>query len=254
MNWYKKITSNTPQNNIKEVDTEQPLAGSISRNGKKIYIDTDIPKKAKIDGKIIDLHKALIIHEEAEKIWMNKGLSQAKSHLKALEQEHNYVRECGIDPISYEKYMDLLISKAEKHPKSECPKDIDPRQKPVIDKDEPETIPSDYKNKTPIASDNSFMEKFYSQEKPKFIHEGNFYYPEKMDIKDVEKVKKIAKDISIPLEGIGYGDKSAFDKEKFPHNFGVNLDSHGIPKNYYKFKSALEKEFPDRDINITYHR
>ena len=222
MNWYKLATSKTDSNKIQVVNKEQPLAASISRNGKKIYIDTDIPKNANIEGKPINLHRALIIHEEEEKKWMDRGLSQAKSHLKAIEKEHKYVREQSIDPLVYEKYMDSLISKAEKHPKSESPKDIDPRQKPVIDNDEPETIPADHIKEILVTPGS--------------------------DPKIVKKVTQIAKSLGIPLESIGYGEN--------PQEFCANIDHFGTHPKEHEFRKLLEKEFPNHSgiFMVSHHR
>ena len=79
-----------------------PYLGGYSNDGKTIYIDSRFPKTIKgKDGKTIDCHKYLTIHEMTERRLLEAGLDYNASHNIAEATEEAAMRLDGVDPKDY---------------------------------------------------------------------------------------------------------------------------------------------------------
>ena len=80
-----------------------PLAGGISKDGKTVYVDRQMPKTLTMrDGTVVDVAKATAAHEVAERTAMDAGKSYPKAHdQNANPAENRYLRSLGVDPKEY---------------------------------------------------------------------------------------------------------------------------------------------------------
>lgn len=127
--WGKKAAD--PLHPWTPVDTSKsvPLAGGVSDDGRTIYIDKRIPKYVFVEGKRIDAHEAIALHEATEFPRMKElGEDYATAHKAATEAENTFVaQKYGVDPQRYQKALTKAIADARREaPKAaDIPKDLD---------------------------------------------------------------------------------------------------------------------------------
>jgi hypothetical protein len=110
------------------VVTDVPYGGGMSQDKKTVYIDKRIPRFFTIDGKKLDVHKAIAGHELAEVARMDRGESYEVAHNHALHKEDVNVDHQGFDHAVYENTLKPYLDEAKKlADKSKIPKDLDPR-------------------------------------------------------------------------------------------------------------------------------
>lgn len=117
------------------VDTTKPipLAGGVVEpevpgGQQKVAIDPRIPQFVKVDGKDIDAHEAIGLHERTEKTLMEQGLDYADAHDLATKAENAFVaKKYGIDPQTYQDALKPHIANALKEASN------DPNIPPTLD-------------------------------------------------------------------------------------------------------------------------
>ncbi len=118
------------------IDTSHdvPLGGGTSKDGKRIYIDPRIPQYLTMkDGTVVDVHRAIAIHEAAEKPAMDAGKGYAAAHTQnANPAENEYLRSLGVDPAEYNAALKPYLQEIERSGKNDnLPHDLEP--KPYVD-------------------------------------------------------------------------------------------------------------------------
>ncbi len=102
------------------VVADVPYAAGPAKDGRAIYIDRRIPRYLDVQGKRVDVHEAVALHEIREKPRLDAGEPyDGSAHNSALKDEHAFLREkYGIDPAEYEKalrpYIDAARAQADK--------------------------------------------------------------------------------------------------------------------------------------------
>lgn len=151
------------------VDTTKPipLAGGVVEpevpgGPQKVAIDPRIPQFVKVDGKDIDAHEAIGLHERTEKTLMEQGLDYADAHDLATKAENAFVaKKYGIDPQTYQDSLKPHIANALKEASNDpnIPPTLD--TKPYTDegdggllKPEPVTQQEAAKKNAPAQPDN----------------------------------------------------------------------------------------------------
>lgn len=105
-----------------------PYGAGTSKDGKTVYIDHRVPKELDVNGKKMNVVKALVAHETAEKKAMDKGIKYQKAHdLFAVPAENKQVRSQGVDPKKYNKKLDKTLDKVVKKIDAPEPPDLEPK-------------------------------------------------------------------------------------------------------------------------------
>lgn len=149
------------------VDTNAsvPLAGGVSDDGHTVYIDKRMPAKVTVDGKPVDAHEAVGLHERTEwplmhltgpmsddaiarmqdaadgkapqssidKLRRGEPLSYAEAHAIATHTENKFVADkYGVDPQKYQSALGDSIKQARAEaPQEKAPANLD--AKPYTD-------------------------------------------------------------------------------------------------------------------------
>jgi len=114
---------------LEVVWTHVPLLAGISKDLKKVYIDTSLDKVITVQGKQIDVVKQLTVHELTEYAAMQGGLSYADAHGVALTAEHALLKtQYAIDENGIAEYEAYFLSKEHSKDCENCfaPADIYP--------------------------------------------------------------------------------------------------------------------------------
>lgn len=107
-------------------DYDVPYLAGYSKDGNTVYLDKDLPKTIKIDGKEIDVAEEIAIHELAEKTFEDRlGFSYDKAHRLATHSEETEVKKHDLVPKDYEKALHPFIKRAESKKKVNLPFDLD---------------------------------------------------------------------------------------------------------------------------------
>jgi hypothetical protein len=120
------LSSKTPVITTRDVH----LAGGVSQDGNRIYIDKRMPKTVTVDGVPIDVHEAVALHERVEWPLMKEmGAKYHDAHDAATAAENNFIRQkYGVDPLKYQAALRDAIKKAgieNRHPNADIPSDLD---------------------------------------------------------------------------------------------------------------------------------
>lgn len=112
-----------------------PYAGGVARDGSRVYIDKRIPAVVHVEGKPIDVHSAVALHERTEFPLMHAmGMHYADAHQIATAVENHFIRShYGVDPKKYQDSLRSSIGSARQSGEVE-PEDLDP--KPYADSGE----------------------------------------------------------------------------------------------------------------------
>lgn len=90
-----------------------PYGFGISRDGKTLYRDKDIPQILDVDGTPVDLDEKCTVHELTEFSHCKDGDPYLQGHQKADEAEHPLVAADGVDPVRYEAVLAPYLDQAE---------------------------------------------------------------------------------------------------------------------------------------------
>jgi hypothetical protein len=124
------LPANTPVDNTHAI----PYAGGVAKDGSKVYIDKRVPQTVMVDGKPVDAHTAIALHERTEFPLMHKaGMHYADAHMIATGVENHYIRSQGVDPQKYQQALRAGIGSARQSGES-APADLD--RKPYADSHE----------------------------------------------------------------------------------------------------------------------
>lgn len=120
------LSSKTPVITTRDVH----LAGGVSQDGNRIYVDKRMPKTVTVDGVPIDVHEAVALHERVEWPLMKEmGMKYHDAHDMATAAENNFIRQkYGVDPLKYQDALKDAIKKAgieNRHPNADIPADLD---------------------------------------------------------------------------------------------------------------------------------
>jgi hypothetical protein len=120
------LNSKTPVVTTKDVH----LAGGVSQDGNTIYIDQRMPKYVNVDGRRINVHEAVALHERVEWPLMKEmGAVYHDAHDAATAAENHFIRQkYDVDPIKYQDALKAAIKKAGiagRHPNADIPSDLD---------------------------------------------------------------------------------------------------------------------------------
>ncbi len=101
-----------------------PYGGGTSKDGAIVYIDKRLPQELSVDGKTINIHKSIAVHEHEEWKKMHH-MGYATAHSKyANPAEKEYVERHGIDWKKYDEKVEGLVRKIEHSPNPDIPKDL----------------------------------------------------------------------------------------------------------------------------------
>jgi hypothetical protein len=89
------------------------------------YISRAIPQTLEIDGKPVDVHRFLALHEETERSLEEAGLSDDEAHAQATAAEHDALRRAGVNPDLYEKALAPFERTAQTESLESAPADLD---------------------------------------------------------------------------------------------------------------------------------
>jgi hypothetical protein len=106
------------------------LAGGVSQDGNTIYIDKRMPKFVTVEGKRINVHEAVALHERVEWPLMKEmGAVYHDAHDAATAAENHFIRsKYGVDPVKYQDALKAAIKKAgieNRHPDANIPANLD---------------------------------------------------------------------------------------------------------------------------------
>jgi hypothetical protein len=113
---------------------EVPDTAGTGADPEKVYISKDIPQTLDIDGKPVDIHRTLALHETTERALEDKGMSDDEAHAHATAAEHDSLRRNGVDPQHYEDALAPHEEIAAKNDLAKAPDDLDrtPYKKPPL--------------------------------------------------------------------------------------------------------------------------
>ena len=126
MGFLKKVATAQYGSEVLNTRYEIPYLAGYSQNGDTLYIDKRLPRWFTLkNGKTIDIHKYLAVHERVEKhLEDTKGYKYAFAHEKATGEERKAVEKDGIDWDEYQGYMLKMVKKLEKF-SGAAPPDLD---------------------------------------------------------------------------------------------------------------------------------
>jgi hypothetical protein len=113
---------------VKHLDREHdiPYLAGYSKDGKTIYIDRHMPRTMKFRGREIDTDRFLILHEEIEKMLIDKlNLHYLHAHQIAARAEEAAVRAAGILWRDYDRFMQKYVKKIGDERLTNVPADLD---------------------------------------------------------------------------------------------------------------------------------
>jgi hypothetical protein len=126
---------------VKKFDRKHdiPYLAGYSLDGKTIYIDRHMPRSLKVQGRLIDTDRFLILHEEVEKSLIDQlGLHYLHAHQIATRAEEAAVRAAGIKWRDYDRFMQKHVKSIGDERLKKVPKDLD--LKPYRDEHDDELL------------------------------------------------------------------------------------------------------------------
>ena len=123
-----------------------PYLAGTNKDNTKVYIDKDLPQQLDIDGKLVDVTKYLVCHEETEKPLMDSGKTYQEAHKVATETEKSMVEADGLKWESYDKVMQDYIKADEEGHEGDYPDDLETC--PYEDEDDMQELKSNSKELT----------------------------------------------------------------------------------------------------------
>ena len=102
-----------------------PDTAGTGADPEKVYISKDIPQTLDIDGKPVDIHRTLGLHDIIERDLEDKGIPDDTAHAYATAGEHNAIKRMGLDPEHYEKALEPHEAAASKNDLAKAPADLD---------------------------------------------------------------------------------------------------------------------------------
>jgi hypothetical protein len=95
-------------------------------DGKTIYIDRHGPKSFKFRGRVIEIDRFLVLHEEVEKTLIDQlGLHYLHAHQIATRAEQAAVRAAGISWRAYDRFMQKYVKRDGQERLTKVPADLD---------------------------------------------------------------------------------------------------------------------------------
>lgn len=121
---------------ILDLREEVPFTCGYSKDGKRIYCDSRLPKTMRLqDGRQIDIDRYLIVHETVEKALEDGlGFHYLEAHEMATAAERRLCEIDGVNWSEYDRFMQRWIAKIGKESLDNIPKDLD--LKPATEDDD----------------------------------------------------------------------------------------------------------------------
>jgi hypothetical protein len=119
-----------------------PDLGGTGTSPEKVYVSKALPQTLEIEGKPVDVHRFVALHETTERSLREAGESDDAAHAGATAAEHDAVRRAGVDPVAYEKALEPYERTARTESLEAAPEDLDkvPYQKPAPAIPRPKTV------------------------------------------------------------------------------------------------------------------
>ncbi len=103
-----------------------PYLAGYNTEGTVVYIDRDVPKSHRFEGKKYSLDRYLIVHEVVEKVFEETlGLNYYLAHQCALRIERAAIEADGLSWEEYDRLMQTLIKTADHEKIKRVPTDLD---------------------------------------------------------------------------------------------------------------------------------
>jgi len=104
-----------------------PYVAGYNTKGTIVYIDKDVPKYHRFNGKKYLLDKYLVVHEVVEKILEEQihDVNYFYAHQIALRIEQDVVEADGLDWKEYDDFMQTLIKEVDIQKIQKVPPDLD---------------------------------------------------------------------------------------------------------------------------------
>jgi hypothetical protein len=113
---------------VKHLDRRHdiPYLAGYSLDGKTIYIDRHVPKSFKFRGRVIEIDRFLVLHEEVEKTLIDQlGLHYLHAHQIATRAEQAAVRAAGVSWRAYDRFMQKYVKLDGQERLTKVPADLD---------------------------------------------------------------------------------------------------------------------------------
>ena len=113
---------------VKKLDRKHdiPYLAGYSQDGKTIYIDRHLPKTFTFRGRIVEVDRFLILHEEVEKTLIDQlGLHYLHAHQIATRAEEAAVHAQRITWKAYDRFMQKYVKAIGDERLTKVPADLD---------------------------------------------------------------------------------------------------------------------------------
>jgi hypothetical protein len=113
---------------LKKLDRKHdiPYLAGYSQDGKTIYIDRHLPRSFTYRGRVIEVDRYLILHEEVEKALIDEvGLHYLHAHQIATRAEEAAVRADRIEWRDYDRFMQRYVKRIGDERLKKVPDDLD---------------------------------------------------------------------------------------------------------------------------------
>jgi hypothetical protein len=103
-----------------------PYLAGYSTDGKRIYIDRHLPRSFAYKGRMIEIDRYLLLHEEVEKTLIDQlGLHYQHAHQIATRAEEAAVRADGVSWRAYDQFMQRYVKQVGDERLTRLPADLD---------------------------------------------------------------------------------------------------------------------------------
>src|SRR5260370_3553326 len=103
-----------------------PYLAGYSTDGKRIYIDRHLPRSFAYKGRMIEVDRYLLLHEEVEKTLIDQlGLHYQHAHQIATRAEEAAVRADGVSWRAYDQFMQRYVKQMGDERLTRLPADLD---------------------------------------------------------------------------------------------------------------------------------
>jgi hypothetical protein len=113
---------------VKKFDREHdiPYLAGYSQDGQTIYIDRHLPKSFTFRGRVVEVDRFLILHEEVEKTLIDQlDLHYLHAHQIATRAEEAAVHAHGVTWKAYDRFMQKYVKSIGDERLSKVPEDLD---------------------------------------------------------------------------------------------------------------------------------
>lgn len=113
---------------VKKLDRKHdiPYLAGYSQDGKTIYIDRHLPQSFTFRGRIVEVDRFLILHEEVEKTLIDQlGLHYLHAHQIATRAEEAAVHAQRITWKAYDRFMQKYVKRIGDERLAKVPDDLD---------------------------------------------------------------------------------------------------------------------------------